>query len=279
MSDQRDQVHEFLIEGLARSRSEEVRARQTAERAQRATSVWSQLLDYQAKGWPAHIASLFIREAAYFHSLENSGDERWTMLGQLRKDAHDGAKAALRRFPADIERACDEAHLKLDSSSRHPRYTIRNFIRIEVDDDRVQAKITPRDGDRVDIPVDVPAVVQHLVKESTRLFEREFDSTRFLRSLLTAYQAALREESRENEPRKFGEEIPLRRVIHRMSKNLSHFKLDEFNIDLATAIRQDQLTVDDHRLHVGQTRNTRQGMLLHGMEESGYVGFISFRKS
>jgi hypothetical protein len=267
----------FLTDGLARSRADEVRAKQISEQAQRATSVWTHLVDFQARDWPAHMASLFMKEAAYFQTLEASGDERWQKLAQLRQVVQDRAKVALKRFPLEFEQACEEARLNLDTTSRHPRYTIRNFIRIEVDEDHLQARVTPRNGERRDIPTDVPAIVQHLVDQNHRLFEREFRPTKFLHALLTAYQAALREDTREGELL-FGEEIPLRRVTNRMSKNLSRFSADEFNVDLATAIRQNQLTVDGYRLHVSQTRNTRQGMLLYGMDESGYVGLIKFSK-
>ena len=274
------EIRAFLSEGLSVSRAAEVRAKQLAEKAQRATSVWTQLTDFYTKRWAAHLASLFIREAAYFHSLENSADERWPTLAGLKKDSLERTKAALRKFPADFEHACNEAKLKLDSTSRDPRYTIRNFIRIEVDEDSLQARVTPRDGERVDIPVDVPAIIEHLVAEDARLFQRDFDASRFLKSLLTAYQAALREDTRESEPRGSGDErIPLRRVTARMSKNLSRFRLDEFNVDLATAIRENHLTVDELQLQFFHTRYERQGLLLYGMEGSGYVGFISFRKA
>jgi len=111
-------------------------------------------------------------------------------------------------------------------------------------------------------------------REDRRLFERDFDSDKVLKSLLTAYQAALREDSRD-----VGEDVPLRRVIHRMGKNLARFALDEFNVDLAQAVKQNKTVVEGHRLHLGHTRNTRQGMLLYELEGSGYVGFIAFRKS
>jgi hypothetical protein len=106
------------------------------------------------------------------------------------------------------------------------------------------------------------------------LFGRDFDTDKFLKSLLTAYQAALREDNRE-----VGDDIPFRRVIHRMGKNLARFALDEFNVDLAQAVKQNKTVVDGHQLHLGHTRNTRQGMLLNELEGSGYVGFIAFRKS
>jgi hypothetical protein len=210
--------------------------------------------------------------------LENSADERWPALGDLFRRAQDQARQAIRRFPAEFEQACTQAKLKLDSTSRHPRYTVRNFIVIEVDDSRLQAKITPRDGELVEIPTDVSAIVQHLVREDRRLFDREFDAQTFLRSLFTAYRAALKGDEREGSPKRLGEEVPLRRVTHRMSKNLTRFASDEFNIDLATALREKEPMVEGYQLHLQHTRNTRQGMLLYGMEGSGYVGFISFRK-
>jgi hypothetical protein len=145
---------------------------------------------------------------------------------------------------------------------------------VEVDEAKLSARVTPRDGTPTTIPCDIPAIAEHLAREDRRLFERDFDSDKVLKSLLTAYQAALREDSRD-----VGEDVPLRRVIHRMGKNLARFALDEFNVDLAQAVKQNKTVVEGHRLHLGHTRNTRQGMLLYELEGSGYVGFLAFRKS
>jgi len=277
--EQTDRLKDLLADSVARARAEEVSARQVLERAQQATAAWTELQDYYSRGWQAHISLLLVRRASYFRGLENSDDERWKFLTEMFRNSQEDARKAVRRFPADFEQACEEAKLKLDSASRHPRYTVRNFIVIEVDENRLQTKITPRDGEQVEMPTDVKAIVQHLVKEDKRLFGREFDGARFLRSLFTAYQAALKGDEQAGVPRRMGEEIPLRRVTHRMSKNLTRFASDEFNIDLATAVRENELTIEGYQLHLAHTRNTRQGMLLYGMEGSGYVGFISFRKA
>ena len=84
------------------------------------------------------------------------------------RNAQEDARKAVRRFPADFEQACEEAKLKLDSASRHPRYTVRNFIVIEVDENRLQTKITPRDGELLEMPTDVKAIVQHLVMKEDK---------------------------------------------------------------------------------------------------------------
>jgi hypothetical protein len=63
-----------------------------------------------------------------------------------------------------------------------------------------------------------------------------------------------------------------------MDKNLNHFSADEFNVDLARLVGEGRVDIEGRRLHLNHTRNARQGMLLRGMEEGGYVGFISFKR-
>jgi hypothetical protein len=269
-----ESISDVLADALADANAEEVRARHAAEAAQRAATVWKRLSEYHSKRWPAHLASVFYGEVAFFQGLRAAGDHRLPELERLQQEAEEEARAALKRFPADLDRACTGAGIKLDRTSRHPRYTVRNFIVMEVDEGRLSARITPRDGNITTIPTDIPAIVDHLAREDRRLFAREFDSDKFLKSLLTAYQAALREDSRDT-----GEQVPFRRVVHRMGKNLARFALDEFNVDLARAIKANKTVVDGYRLQLGHTRNTRQGMLLFELEGSGYVGFLAFSKA
>jgi len=70
----------------------------------------------------------------------------------------------------------------------------------------------------------------------------------------------------------------LRRLTNRLAKNLNRFAADEFNVDLAQLVKSGSLVIDGRRMHLNHTRQIRQGMLLHGLEEGGYVGFISFKK-
>lgn len=266
-------IPELLADALHEAKAEEVRTRQAAERAQQATSVWTRLNEYQAKRWHAHIVSVFYGETGFFQNLRASREARIQNLEAWLKASVEEARTALKKFPFDFDRECKAAGIGLDRTSRHPRYTIRNFIVIEVDEARLNARVTPRDGNAVNVPTDVPAIVDLLRREYRRLFEREFDGQKLLKSLFTAYQAVIREDSRE-----IGEDVSSRRVIHRMGKNLANFSLDEFNVDLARAIKENKTSFEDYSLRLGHTRNTRQGMLLHELEGSGYVGFISFRK-
>jgi hypothetical protein len=272
MTGESPDITELLADALHEAKAEEVRTRQAAERAQQATSIWTHLNEYQAKKWHAHIVS--VGETGFFQSLRSSREARIQNLEAWLKASEEEARAAFKKFPFDLDRECKAAGIELDRTSRHPRYTIKNFIVIEVNEARLNVSVTPRDGNAVNIPSDVPAIVDLLQRESRRLFERAFDDQRLLKSLFTAYQAVVREDSRD-----IGEDVSIRRVIHRMGKNLANFSLDEFNVDLARAIKENKTTFEDHSLRLGHTRNTRQGMLLHELEGSGYVGFIAFRKS
>lgn len=221
----------------------------------------------------AEIFHIFKKEAEFFDSL--SSDKAVSAeLEKLRANAEAKARENAKRFAETFAAYCEKAQMPLDTTSRHPRYSFAGgFIRVEVDERRLQAIVSIRDGANDPRPLDVEPLAKLLRKEYDRLFDRPFDAERFLPGVRKAYTAVLREEKRS-----IGEEVPLRRVAHRLSKNWSNFRLDEFNIDLARAMKSGQPDKEGYRLHLGHTRDTRQGMLLHGFEGSGYVGFISFKK-
>ena len=75
-----------------------------------------------------------------------------------------------------------------------------------------------------------------------------------------------------------GNDLPIRRVANRLSKNWNHFRYDEFNVDLGNLVRSGQTLIDSTRLHLFHTRDTKRGMLLYGLESGGYVDLISFRR-
>ena len=143
---------------------------------------------------------------------------------------------------------------------------------MELDERGATATVVPRDGNETVVGLDLDLVVETLRAERTRLFDRQINPQSFLRRLVTAYNAILRTERRP-----VGDAVPLRRVANRLAKNLNHFAADEFNIDLSGLVRRGHTLVDGERLHLNHTRDRRQGMLLHGIESGGYVGFISFR--
>lgn len=194
-------------------------------------------------------------------------------LYSLYSDAEANAAITVRSFPRIFPPACQAAGIDLDPTSRHPEYTIRGFITISIDAKELKARITIRDAKTVTIPTDIDPLVVYLQKEVKRLFETTRDSTRLLNGLQTAYMAILKEEKKT-----VGDELPIRRVANRLSKNWTHFSYDEFNVDLGNIVRSGNTSIGRMRLDLYNTRNTTRGMLLYGLEDSGYVNLISFRQ-
>ena len=200
-----------------------------------------------------------------------------TLIASIRDECEAAASQTARAFGRSFPDAVRNMGIEIDSTSRHPKYTVKQgFIEIAVDERNYTAIVTPRDGNKITMGLDVNPIVAALKEEVDRLFGRRYPSkwpSEFLRTLFNAYTAVLRSEKRSP-----GEDIPLRRVTNRLSKNLNKFAPDEFNVDLAEVIKRDLLKYKDHKIELQHTRHPRQGMLLHGLEDGGYLGFISFKK-
>ena len=261
------------------SRREEQDAKDQLNRASRAREFWRTLYSD-------------LRREHYAQAVLTIGDEAVNLMARpaspngptmelireictfSKSKADVAAKGFLREFPIAVR----QAGIEIDESSRHPMYTFKQgFIRVEVEDRALAATILPRDGKRNRIGMDIDAVVSLVGSEISRLFHRKFDATdqrAFLKRLRTAYRAVIKYEKRQ-----YGEELPLRRVTNRLSKNQKSFSADEFNIDLSLLLKAGQPELEGERLRLSQTRNTSQGMLLHGFEQGGYMGFMSFKEA
>ena len=242
------------------------------EEAQRTEKVWQCLLEAQKYDHSAAILSIFRKKSDVFEQLRKQKDESIPLLELFYRESKKNVVETVRSFTKRFPEACDAAGIVLDQGSRHPKYSIRGFIQTLVDERRFEVQITPRDSKSVTLPLDMDPLVAHLQTEVRRLFETKRDPEKFLAGLRKAYQAVLREEKKSP-----GDELPLRRVANRLSKNRTHFRYDEFNVGLGNLVCSGKTSIDNVRLHLNHTRDTRQGMLLHGLERSGYLGFISFK--
>ena len=254
----------------ARSKRREIEA--AIQEAQRAEDAWGRLLEAHRESRYGEIVSIFRRQSDVFVRLRDNADEAVPLLELLYRTSEEEANNTARRFATLFPEACDIAGIELDLSSRHPRYSVQQFIQTVVDERKLEVQVTPRDADSTTLPLDIGPLIAHLQAEIARLFGTNRDPGRFLAGLRKAYQAVLRDEKKP-----LGDELPLRRVANRLSKNLSRFRYDEFNVDLGKVIRSGETSIDRVRLHLNHTRDTRQGMLLYGLERSGYMGFISFK--
>lgn len=267
------QISRVLEEAEWAQRQEESARAQLVE-AERTRKFWEQLAKHLSAQNPANVLLVLRSHADYLQKLREAEAPINRILKEIElgseADAAEGAKSFGRTFPDAIR----QAGIEPDKSSRHPRYTFRQgFIRLELNDKGFTVKLTPRDGNEILMGMDVGPLVETLVAEEARIFRRQFQPEQLLRSIYTAYLAAIKAERRPE-----GEEIPLRRVTNRLAKNLNRFAADEFNVDLSQLVKSGRLSINGRRMHLNHTRQIRQGMLLHGLEEGGYVGFISFKK-
>lgn len=238
-----------------------------------ALNVWRRVRDDLRAG---HYADAFIAITETGDPpvvLEASHSHR-VVAEELRTALESKAREATARFGKDFPSLARSSGLEIDRTSRQPKYTLmQGFVKVDVDERRHAVTIRPRDGASTRVGADAALVTERVVAEIRRITDRPLDADGLARSLHTAYVAVLRAEGRPE-----GEEVPLRRVTARLAKNLNRFAADEFNYDLARLVRLGKTVIDGKRLHLNHTRNARQGLLLHGMEEGGYVGFLSFKR-
>jgi len=113
--------------------------------------------------------------------------------------------------------------------------------------------------------------IQACQREHKRVFERQFDSKKFLKKLRKLYMTILKEDKLQD-----GSSVAIRRITTRLGKNEKGFRTDEFLIELSHLVSQKQVEIDGRKLDCQQTKDTDRGMYLH-IEPKRYIGSILFR--
>jgi len=194
---------------------------------------------------------------------------------EMRKLAYEQAEVQRRRFPGLLEQESDRLGLPLDrNASRHPKYCFQGtFFQLEILEAKGIARLSDNEGRLTELPADVGAVLLAVEEENKRVFGRPFVAKDFVRKIFDAYVAILHKDKLPE-----GKNIPIRKITSRFGKNEKGFRTDEFIVDLSRLLDQGVTEVGGCILDLQQTKDTNQGMLLHGSAGRGYVGFISFRK-
>lgn len=245
-----------------------------ASEAKQTYQLWSKLSDYLSKQWPFHVVHA-LKEAKQL--LEQMRQESHPAIPKL-EDAYKLAESQMldcrRRYPALLEKACSDAALEISQESRHPRYLFENgFFQLEVDDQGGIATLSDSEGKLNQLSADVGAVVELIQRERKRVFERPFKPEAFLKRLRNQYLQVLKKQNKTD-----GTALPIRNITSRLGKNVKGFRTDEFLVDLSRLVENGPLEIDGYRLDLQQTKDTSQGMLLHGRGGRGYIGFVLFRR-
>lgn len=245
-----------------------------AEEVTRTERVWADLERFVAKGWALHVLDLVEEEAPRLRRMRADNNPAVPLIEKAYSLAKEESGVTLRRYPALLEEACRTGGLVIDSDSRHPRYSFqRGFFRLEIDEKKRRARLSDHEGRLAEHPADVQAVVETVQREHQRVFGRAFNGPKFLKTLRRHYNAVLNKEQQAD-----GASVPIRRITRRLGKNVKGFRTDEFLVDLSRLAENGPFDIDGRRLDLQQTKDTNQGMLLHGATARGYIGFIVFKE-
>lgn len=266
-----DQVRELH----AQAKADAQHLKTEAEAAAQAERTWAELHVFLEKGWPLHLLALLEKEAPRLKNMRADEHPAIPAIEDVYRRAKEERDRIVRRFPSLVEEAFANSGLSIDPTSRHPRYTLESgFFRLEIDDKKQTARLSDHEGRLAELPADVHAIVDTVRKERQRVFERKYNAKKFLQSLRTQYKAIIRKEKQPD-----GSSVPIRHITRRLGKNVKGFRTDEFLVDLSRLAQDGPFEIDGRRLDLQQTKDTSQGMLLHGAAGRGYVGFIVFKEA
>lgn len=269
--DAQESIRDLLIE--AQTRSRELRAE--AERSEHVKHVWDELLTFIDRDWFMHVQALMEREKDLLRQLREQNHPAVGHLEKIYRYAKQEGASILKRFPSHLESASSSAGLTVDRESRHPRYSFDDkFFQLEIDERNGTARLSDREGRLVELAADVGAVIEAVQRERARVMGRPFDGEQFLAKLRRQYLAIVAKDGLAD-----GDAVPVRRITTRLGKNEKGFRTDEFLIDLSRLVEQGITEIDSYHLELQQTKDTSQGMLLHGTGGRGYVGYIKFRRA
>jgi len=268
------EITDFVRDQLGAARERTKTLKMQLEEAMEIEKAWDDLLNYSFYGWSMHILELLHKQAHIFQKLGAESPDVISTLEKIRPVAETEADSMIRRYPEYLEEAFREANLPLDPDSRHPRYSLENrFLLLEIDEKKRMARLSNHEGRLAELPADIGAVVETIQREHKRIFGRPFEGKKFLKRLRTQYRAIVKKERQQD-----GASIPIRRITRRLGKNIKGFRTDEFLVDLSRLVERGPFEIEGRRLDLQQTKDTNQGMLLHGAAGRGYIGFIVFKE-
>lgn len=226
---------------------------------------------YMSRGWHLHILSIADHLSDLPSYLIEKDSHNENVINDAIRIAEGERKDIIRRYPKYLSEACHNAGISLDKDCRHPKYTFNErFFTLEVDERRCIAKLYDRGCRLGEFPADIGAVIESVLKEHERIFNRPLNGEKLLKKLRKHYLAVIKQKKAER-----GSSILIRQIISRLKKEKG-FRLDEFLYDLSRLVSNSSLGVDGYRMELQQTKDTREGLLLHGAAGRGYIGYLVF---
>ncbi|MBU1744595.1 MAG: hypothetical protein KJ649_06845 [Proteobacteria bacterium] len=234
----------------------------------------SELNTFLKKDWPQHILALLNKESQTIKTIDADNQALKETLDFIRSSAVEKVAVLQRRFPAFLDEACKAANLPLDRESRDPQYTFeKGFFTLLIDYQKGRARLSDYEGRLHEFPSDIGAVVEYVQIEYKRVFGKTFDGQKFLKKLRNHYLAIIKKEGIAD-----GSELSIRRITTRLGKNEKGFRTDEFIVQLSRLVAEGPVEIDNRRVDLQQTKDSQQGIYLHGLAGRGYIGYIMFKE-
>jgi len=235
---------------------------------------FAEINNYLKKNWVQHILALLNKESQLCKVISADNQSVKEALESIRNMAQEKAVELQKQFPAYLEKACEKNGLPLDKESRDPQYTFeRGFFTLIIDHHKGRAKLSNYEGRLHEFPADVDAVVEYVQKEHKRVFGKQFDGQKFIKKLRNNYLAIIKKDGLND-----GYALPVRRITTRLGKNEKGFRTDEFIVHLSKLVVEGPTEIDKRRLDLQQTKDSNQGIYLHGLAGRGYIGYITFKE-
>ena len=255
-----EEVDAAIAAGLATADAEVARLKQAVEDEEKWRKLLQTVVDDVPEA-PAAVCDLLTKQADVLGRRDDRDAELVRGLRDLYRQCSERAIASAKDSVRHFSAAAEAAGLEFDSSSRHPRYSLYDHaIEVELDERGLKATVSVQQGERSRMPLDVVPVVRRVKEEHDRLFGRDWAPQAFLASLKKAYKPLSKK----------GDKVPLRDLAAAMSKPRKP-RLDEFSVDLGRLLRDPLAETGSTKVSVDQTRDTKNGLLLHGLQHSGYV--------
>lgn len=195
-------------------------------------------------------------------------------LEKIKKIASEESISKMNKFPILFEEACKSKGIVFDWDSRFPRYNFYNgFLRLDVIESKGLARLSCTEGILGEVPADIELIIELILGQFKRLFERPFNPERFLKKIRNQYLAIIKKENATD-----GSSIHIRKITSRLGHNEKGFKNDEFTVDILKLLKSKCVDIHGKRLSLQQTKDTAKGLFIPG-EFGGYVGFVQFTES
>jgi hypothetical protein len=147
-----DQTREYLAD--ATFLEETARARLTD--AQDSRRFWMKLSEHLDLGQPAAALMTIITDGEKLRHRDVVDASGVSLITSIRKMCETNARETVRDFGRLFPAAVRAVGIEIDSTSRHPKYTMKQgFIEIEIDDRAYTATIQPRDGSKLTVGLDI----------------------------------------------------------------------------------------------------------------------------